>query len=219
LADIIRNRDATGQIAKWAMEMGVHTIKYEPRKAIKSQALADFLVDWQEIQLPEPSLDMQGWTLHFDGSKNFEGASARVILTAPKGDKLKYALQLNFATCTNNMAKYEALLHGMRVTKEMSVNRLRCFGNSNLVASQVSGTCDASDPTMIKYRRAIDQLGGSFLGHSVEWIDQRKNEDTDTLARLASTRQPPPADIFLDILNRPSVLPPTEIELGTPTRT
>ena len=48
LQDIIRNRDATGRVVKWAVEIGVHNIKYEPRKAIKSQELADFLVDWHE---------------------------------------------------------------------------------------------------------------------------------------------------------------------------
>ena len=45
LQDIIRNRDATGRVAKWTVVIGVHNIKYDPRKAIKSQALADFLDD------------------------------------------------------------------------------------------------------------------------------------------------------------------------------
>ena len=53
LQDIIRNREATGRVAKWAVEIGVHNIKYEPRKAIKSQALADFIADWEEAQQPE----------------------------------------------------------------------------------------------------------------------------------------------------------------------
>ena len=39
------NRDASGQVAKWAIELAPHTILYQPRTAIKSQALADFLVD------------------------------------------------------------------------------------------------------------------------------------------------------------------------------
>jgi hypothetical protein len=114
------------------------------------------------------------------------------------------------------MAKYEVLLHGMRVTKEMSVSRLCYFGESDLVASQVSGTCDASDLTMIAYRRAVDKIEGSFLGHSVEWIDRHTNEDADVLTQLMSARQPPPPDVFLDVLDRPSVLPLTEIELGAP---
>ena len=212
LADIIRNRDATGRVAKWAVEIGVHNIKYEPRRAIKSQALADFLVDWEETQLPEPTEDQQGWTLHFDGSKAHEGAGAGIVLTSPKGDKLKYALQLTFLPCTNNVAEYEALLHGMRVAKEMGVSRLRCFGDSDLVASQVMGTCDATDPNMIAYRRAVDQLGGSFAGYSVEWIDRRKNEEADALSRVGSSKLPPPADVFLDKLDRPSVLPLSRCE-------
>ena len=45
LQDIIRNREATGRVTKWAVEIGVHNIKYDPRRAIKSQALADFIAD------------------------------------------------------------------------------------------------------------------------------------------------------------------------------
>ena len=42
LGNIIRNRDAAGRISKWALELMGHDIRYIPRTAIKSQALADF---------------------------------------------------------------------------------------------------------------------------------------------------------------------------------
>ncbi|XP_071676894.1 uncharacterized protein [Lolium perenne] len=216
LADIIRNRDATGRIAKWAVELGVHNITYESRHTIKSQALADFLVDWEEAQQPGSQADLKHWTLHFDGSKNLEGAGAGVVLTSPKGDVVRYVLQLRFEPCTNNMAEYEALLHGMRVAKEMGATRLRCLGDSDLVASQTSGTCDASDATMIAYKRAVDQAGASFTGHVVEWIDRRKNEEADALARLGSKRIPPPPGVFLDVLARSSVHIPREIDIAEP---
>ena len=174
LADIIQNRDATGRIAKWAVEIGVHSITYEPRRAIKSQALADFLVDWEEKQQPPPYSEHKHWTMYFDGSKNLEGARAGIVLTSPKGDAMRYVLQLQFEPCTNNMAKYEALLHGMRIAKEMGATRLRCFGDSDLIASQTSGTCDATDANMIAYKRAVDQAGASFAGYVVEWVDRRK---------------------------------------------
>ena len=57
LADIIGNRDAIGRVAKWAIEIASHGIKYEPRTSIKSQALADFLVDWAETQYEPPYPD------------------------------------------------------------------------------------------------------------------------------------------------------------------
>ena len=45
LAKIIGNRDASSRVAKWAIELAPYTIFYQPRTAIKSQALADFLAD------------------------------------------------------------------------------------------------------------------------------------------------------------------------------
>ncbi|XP_051209799.1 uncharacterized protein [Lolium perenne] len=216
LADIIRNRDATGRITKWAVELDVHNITYESRHAIKSQALADFLADWEEAQQPSSPADLKYWTLHFDGSKNFEGAGAGVVLTLPKGDIVRYVLQLRFEPCTNNMAEYEALLHGMRIAKEMGATRLRCLGDSDLVASQTSGTCDATDTNMIAYKRAVDQAGAIFVGHVVEWVDRRKSEEADALARLGSKRLPPPLSGFLDILTHSSVRTPREIDIAEP---
>ena len=34
LGDIIQNREATGRVAKWAIELGPHGLKYMPRTAI-----------------------------------------------------------------------------------------------------------------------------------------------------------------------------------------
>jgi dsDNA-binding SOS-regulon protein len=52
LGDILHNKDATGRISKWAVEIGVLNIDFTPRKAIKSQALANFVAEWTEIQQP-----------------------------------------------------------------------------------------------------------------------------------------------------------------------
>ena len=50
------------------------------------------------------------------------------------------------------MAEYEALLHGLRMAKEMNIKRIRCLGDSDLVAQQVSGTWDSKDANMVAYR-------------------------------------------------------------------
>jgi hypothetical protein len=52
LGEIIRNPDATGRIAKWSVELMGETLAYAPRKAIKSQILADFIAEWTDTQLP-----------------------------------------------------------------------------------------------------------------------------------------------------------------------
>jgi hypothetical protein len=45
LGEIIRNPDAMGRIAKWSVELMGETLVYAPRKAIKSQILADFIAE------------------------------------------------------------------------------------------------------------------------------------------------------------------------------
>jgi probable phosphoglycerate mutase len=109
--------------------------------------------------------------LFFDGSKNANGVGAGVVYISPKSDKLCYALRINFTPYTNNIVEYEALLHGMRAAKEMSVARLRCYVDSDLVAAQTSGTYGIVIPNMISYHKAIDKLGGHFAGYSIEWVE------------------------------------------------
>jgi hypothetical protein len=48
LSKIIGCKDATGRVAKWAIELAAHTIQYKPRTMIKSQILAYFFADWGE---------------------------------------------------------------------------------------------------------------------------------------------------------------------------
>ena len=38
ISEIIGNKDATGRVTKWAIVLADHTIQYQPRTAIKSQA-------------------------------------------------------------------------------------------------------------------------------------------------------------------------------------
>ena len=53
LNDVINNCDATGQIAKWAIELLPFDISYKPCWAIKSQVLVDFVTEWTKAELPK----------------------------------------------------------------------------------------------------------------------------------------------------------------------
>jgi hypothetical protein len=56
LKDIMRNREATRRVGKWAAELNEFTIDYVHRSSIQSQALADFIADWT------PGLTKKGQT-------------------------------------------------------------------------------------------------------------------------------------------------------------
>ena len=153
--------------------------------------------------------------MHFNGARQLEGSGAGVVLTSPRGDKFSYVLQILF-TCTNNAAEYEALLHGLRIAKEMNISRIRCLGHSDLVSQQVTGTWDSKDPIMAAYRHAVTAVVGHFKGYQVDHIERRLNQAADTLSRLGSQRKPVPPNVFLDVLHNPSVKLPMEEDIANP---
>ena len=79
------------------------------------------------------------------------GLGAGVVLTSPKGDKIKYVLQVHFAA-SNNVAEYEALIHGLWLAKELGIRRILCYGDADLVVQQSSRDWDAKDANMATYR-------------------------------------------------------------------
>jgi hypothetical protein len=87
LRAIIRNPNATGNIAKWAVELAEFELNFIPRYAVKSQVLANFIVDWTpsasppggpDDSEPEPRAPVftePHWTLFFNSSSCKQGAA------------------------------------------------------------------------------------------------------------------------------------------------
>ena len=205
IGDVLTNPNATGRVAKWLIELGPLGIKYEHPKAIKSQVLPDFHTEWIEAQLPGVPDVSNSWTMYFDGSKKNEGAGAGVILISPKGDKLRYILQMGFEFPSNNEAEYEGLIHGMRMAKAMGCTRLMIYGDSNLVVQQTMKACDAIADNMIAYRDLYNIMEGSFDGCELRHIGRESNEEADKLANIASTKAPVPPGVFFERIERRSI--------------
>jgi hypothetical protein len=127
LGEIIRNPDAAGRIAKWSAELMGKTLAYAPRKAIKSNILADFVAEWTDTQLPPPQIQAECWTLYFDGSVMKTRAGAGLLFISPHGEHLRYVVRLHFPA-SNNMEEYEALLCGLRIAIETGIRRLDVRG-------------------------------------------------------------------------------------------
>src|SRR3954471_8516432 len=149
--------------------------------------------------------------MHFDGSKLRNGLGAGIVLTSPKRDQLKYVLQIHFAA-SNNVAEYEALVHELKVAKEIGIRRILCYRDSDLVVQQVSGNWDALDANMALYRFHLQKISGYFDGCEFHHIPRVENDAVDTLSKLGSTRQSIPLGIALEHLRKPSITPSPESE-------
>jgi ribonuclease HI len=148
------------------------------RTTIKSQIIADFFTDWRENQYLPPAPDSMYWRMNFDGSKMLRGLGVGVVFTSPKGDKLQYVLQIHFRA-SNNIAEYEALVHWLKLAKEIDILRILYFGDSDLVVHQVSGEWDAKDANMASYRFYIQQLYGFFEGWEFHHVPKANNNEVD----------------------------------------
>ena len=59
---------------------------------------------------------------------------------------------------TNNEAEYEALITGLKLTKELGISVLQVFSDSQSIVGQVNRECEARDPSMIKYLAKVHEL-------------------------------------------------------------
>jgi ribonuclease HI len=204
LGEIIRNPDAASRIAKWSVELKGETLAYTPRKAIKSQILADFVAEWMDTQLPPPQIQAECWTLYFDGSVMKTGAGASLLFVSPLGEHMRYAVCLHFPT-SNKMAEYEALLCGLEITIEIGIKRLNVRGDSQLVIDQVMKNASCHDDKMEAYCKAVRALEDKFYGIELNHVPRRYNEEADELAKIASGRITVPPNVFARDIAQPPV--------------
>jgi ribonuclease HI len=134
--------------------------------------------------------------MYFNGSKRVQGAGAGVVLISPQGDKLSYVLRMSFPQASNNEAKYEALLHEMKMAKACGATPLKIFGDSNLVVQQVMNRCDAINDNMTAYQNLCYYLEGTFDGCEVSHVSRASNEEADNLANIGSQCLPVPPVVF-----------------------
>jgi ribonuclease HI len=184
LGEIIPCREASGRIAKWAVELMGETISFAPRKAIKSQVLADFVAEWVDTQLPTALIQPELWTMYFDGSLMKTGAGAGLLFISPLRKHLRYVLRLHFPA-SNNVTEYEALVNGLHIAIELGVRRLDARGDSQLVIDQVMKNSHCRDPKMEAYCDEVRRLEDKFYRLELNHIARRYSETTDELAKIA----------------------------------
>jgi len=132
VGDILHNRDAIGRISKYVVELGALSVDFKPCTAIKSQALVDFLAKWRENQIPTQVNRPEHWVMYFDRTLKLEGVGASILLISPKGQQLKYVLQI-LSEVSNNEADYEALLHELRLAVSLGIKHLLFYDDSLVV--------------------------------------------------------------------------------------
>jgi hypothetical protein len=150
LGTIIHNKDANRRIAKWAMELCHFDLEFTRRDTIKSQTLADFLVEWTDLSIPTSQGPVDYWKIYFDGSLTIDGAGADILFISPTNEQLRYILRIHFLA-SNNTAEYEACFHGLCIAVDLGIKRLYVHGDSALVINQLNKDWDTTSEKIDAY--------------------------------------------------------------------
>jgi ribonuclease HI len=209
LGELFRNPKASVRIAKWAAELSEFHITFEPRTAVKSQVLVDFIIDWTGPQQQQEEPSEKVWTIHCDSAWCHVGAGAAAIITSPTGVKHRYTTRLSFALesdrCTNNIAEYEAVILGLCKLKALGVTTCIIKTDSKVVVGQIEKDYSAKDPTLLQYLAAVRSLEKQFKGFTLQHVDRARNEEANALAKAAARGKAlPPTCSTTSLAHQPS---------------
>ncbi|XP_070046569.1 uncharacterized protein [Nicotiana tomentosiformis] len=143
----------TGKLARRQILLSQFDIIYVTQNAVKGQALADHLAEnpidgeYKPLKTYFPNEEesfmgeeiteaYDGWRMFFNGATNFKGVCIGVVLVSETGQHYPVSAKLRFS-CTNNMAKYEACIVGLRLAIDMNVQEFLVIGDLDRLVHQV----------------------------------------------------------------------------------
>jgi ribonuclease HI len=209
LNDLFINKEASSRIAKWATELSEHKIDFGKRSAIKSQVLADFIVDCtspSSVTADEELVPV--WEIRCDGAWGRKGAGIAVIITSPK---LRYAARLDYKDpsdrCTNNTTEYEALLLGLRKVRALGASNFLVKCDAKVIKDHMEKESEAREPELVKDLAEVRKMERHFRGFTIEHLPRKNNSEADELAKKAARGEVMPPDVLFEILTAPSTRP------------
>ncbi|GKD97238.1 reverse transcriptase domain-containing protein, partial [Tanacetum coccineum] len=172
--------EKSGRVAKWAIELREHDIVFQKRGDDKKETPKDFLT---EVPLEDSRKEEEGridtksentklsceWKLYTGGAAISDSLGAGLMLIDPEGKEYTYALRFGFEA-TNNEAKYEALLAGLRIAQDMEIVSLAIFVDSQLLVNQIKGTYAAKPPTIREYLQKTKEEEESWMTPIHEYL-------------------------------------------------
>ncbi|XP_042974620.1 uncharacterized protein LOC122306253 [Carya illinoinensis] len=185
LAKVLRKPDSTCRLIGWSIELSEFDLEYESRKAVKGQALTNFVAEFLGFPQKETIEPLKKrWVLFIDDSSCSEGGGLGVHLLSPDSQGRYYMATLAFKV-TNNETEYEALIAGLSVASQMRVTEVEARSDSQVVVNQVLGLYATKCEKLKKYLARVWKICDLFSDFTITQIPRGDNEVTNKLARVA----------------------------------
>ena len=124
--------------------------------------------------------------LHVDGASrgNPGEAGFGVHVTGDDGSEVA-SLYGYLGNATNNVAEYQALLHGLRFALGRGASRVEVFSDSELLVRQVEGRYRVKSPGLQPLHREAKSLLACVVRARVVHVPRERNREADALANRA----------------------------------
>jgi ribonuclease HI len=124
--------------------------------------------------------------LHIDGaSRGNPGEAGFGVHVATAAGTPVAELYGYLGRATNNVAEYQALLHGLRFALARGARRVHVFSDSELVVRQMGGEYRVKHPDMVPLHREAAALLGRFDQAQLTHVRRALNREADLLANRA----------------------------------
>ncbi|KAL1352204.1 hypothetical protein AAHE18_06G150000 [Arachis hypogaea] len=160
LRSLIEKPTLTGRIGCWALLLCKYDVKLVTSTTIKNQALADLLlISPKKVTIKK--------------------------LSESHRRNLSFMFRLSFS-CTNNEAKYEALMLGIKMAQEIGIKKFHVKGDYSLIIQQIHRVYGMKETSLALYREQVWCMMKVFNKISFEYVPRTKNKHVDSLATLGS---------------------------------
>jgi ribonuclease HI len=138
--------------------------------------------------------------MFFDGAYYKDSVGVGVVFISPSQEVINLSFKLEFET-TNNIAEYEALVLGLRATKDMKIEELSDFGDAELIVHQIINIYQAKHPKMRTYKNEVwDIINNFFLDFNISFVPREENALVDSLAiSYSNFKVPLPPKLKYDV--------------------
>lgn len=140
-----------------------------------------------------PALDSCSWgrqcrmregTLYCDGgSSGNPGESGIGVVLIYDTSKLELSEHIGIAT--NNIAEYTALIRGLTKAKELNIEKIAIFLDSELLVRQIKGIYKVKNEKLSQLYQKTVSLLSSFSAYTIDHIPREENKEADKLAKKA----------------------------------
>jgi ribonuclease HI len=111
-------------------------------------------------------------------------AGIGAVIYNPQGEKIA-ELSYYLGVATNNQAEYQALIMALKKAKELSILKLECYLDSELVVRQLNREYKVKNKDLAPLFLQVHNLSLQFKNISFIHVRRELNKEADKLANLA----------------------------------